>query len=57
MRSRPAEAKSFSEQPATKPIQVCTPVVPGDDADAAAERRAIDFVKALFPHLGTHLPL
>jgi EpsI family protein len=38
-------------------VRVITPVAPADGADAAAERRAIDFVKELFPHLRASLPL
>ena len=37
-------------------IRVVSPVSPSDQGDAPAEQRATEFVQALFPHLGKHLP-
>jgi EpsI family protein len=37
-------------------IRVISPVLPDEDSTAAAERRATEFVQALFPHLERHLP-
>jgi EpsI family protein len=37
-------------------VRVVTPVAPSDAGDAAAAGRAAEFVRALFPHLGKHLP-
>jgi EpsI family protein len=37
-------------------VRVISPVLLDEDGTAAAERRATEFVRALFPHLEVHLP-
>lgn len=37
-------------------VRIVSPVSPGERGDGGAERRATEFVHALFPHLRKHLP-